>query len=86
VLSTPAVSDEQITTFLGIVDASQVPARAGNPNEHEVTHPFRIGIDEALAALAGGAIRFAALVLALQWLALNRARLDAICGGEAATR
>src|SRR5205807_6454775 len=50
-LPTPGASDEQITLFLGIVDASNVPERAGSPAEREETRPMRVAIDRALAAL-----------------------------------
>jgi ADP-ribose pyrophosphatase len=75
---TPGASDEQITLFVGFVDAAQVPDRAGSAAEREETLPFRASIDAALAALAGGAMHNGLLVLALYWLALNRGRLKEI--------
>ncbi len=80
-LPTPGASDERITLFLGIVDAAQVPARAGAAAEREETAPLRVPIDAALAALAGGTMQNGLLVLALQWLALNRSRLAEIARG-----
>jgi ADP-ribose pyrophosphatase len=77
-LPTPGASDEQITLFVGLVDAAQVPDRAGIAAEREQTHPFRVPIDAALAALADGAMYNGLLVLALHWLALNRGRLAEI--------
>ena len=56
-LTSPGISDEEVTLFLGIVDAS------------------RVSIDAALSALSAGTVRNGPLVTALQWLALNRARL-----------
>jgi ADP-ribose pyrophosphatase len=82
-LPTPGASDEQITLFLGIVDAAQVPDRAGSAAEREETHPFRVPIDLALGALADGAIHNGLLLLALHWLARNRGRLKEIVGGSA---
>jgi ADP-ribose pyrophosphatase len=82
-LPTPGASDEQITLFLAIVDAAQVPDRAGAAAEREETRPLRVSIDAALAALAGGAMHNGLLVLALHWLALNRGRLKEIAGGGA---
>jgi ADP-ribose pyrophosphatase len=76
--TSPGLSDEVITLFLGIVDASRVPARAGLAAEHEETVLMRVPIDAALAALAGGALHNGPLIVALQWLALNRARLGEI--------
>jgi ADP-ribose pyrophosphatase len=79
---TPGASDEQITLFVGIVDAAQVPDRAGSAAEREETRPFRVSIDAALAALACGAMHNGLLVLALYWLALNRDRLAEIARGD----
>jgi ADP-ribose pyrophosphatase len=77
-LTTPGMCDEEITLFLGVVDSSQVPERSGAVHEDEETHPFTVAIDAALAALDGGALRDGPLIIALQWLALNRARLPHI--------
>jgi ADP-ribose pyrophosphatase len=77
-LTSPGMSDEEITLFLGIVDASGVPERAGAAAEHEETVPMRVPIDAALAALATGTVRNGPLIIALQWLALNRGRLSEI--------
>jgi ADP-ribose pyrophosphatase len=77
-LPTPGASDEQITLFLGIVDAAQVPDQAGAAAEREETWPLRVSIDAALAALAGDTMHNGLLVLALHWLALNRGRLKEI--------
>ena len=77
-LTSPGMSDEEITLFLGVVDASGVPQRAGAAAEHEETVPMRVPIDAALAALAAGTVRNGPLIIALQWLALNRGRLSEI--------
>jgi ADP-ribose pyrophosphatase len=77
-LTSPGMSDEEITLFLGVVDASGVPERAGAAAEHEETVPIRVPIDAALAALAAGTVRNGPLIIALQWLALNRGRLSEI--------
>jgi ADP-ribose diphosphatase len=77
-LTSPGMSDEEITLFLGVVDASGVPERAGAAAEHEETVPMRVPIDAALAALAAGTVRNGPLIIALQWLALNRGRLSDI--------
>jgi len=77
-LPTPGITDEEITLCLGIVDAAQVPERAGAPAERETTRPLRVPIDAALAALAQGTMRNGVLIMALQWLALNRTRLGQI--------
>ena len=71
----PGVDHELATMFLGVVDATQTPARAGAASENEETAPFRVPIDDALAALAAGSFVNGYTVIALQWLALNRGRL-----------
>jgi ADP-ribose diphosphatase len=83
-LPTPGASDEEITLFLGIVDAGEVPAAAGAAAEREETRPLRISIDAALAALSGNKMHNGLLVVALHWLALNRGRLAQIAGGARA--
>ncbi len=77
-LPAPGSIDEHATLFLGIVDATAVPDRAGATDEVESTHPMRVSIDEALAALEHNAMHNGFLILALQWLALHRDKLDAI--------
>ena len=85
-LTSPGMSDEEITLFLGIVDASGVPERAGAASEHEETVPMRVPIDAALSALAAGTVRNGPLIIALQWLALNRGRLGEIVRMGSITR
>ena len=71
-LTTPGICDEEITLYLGVVDA----VREGAAVEHEETVPMRVRIDTALAALADRARR--RLVVGVQWLALHRGRLGEI--------
>ncbi|WP_020179578.1 NUDIX hydrolase [Methylopila sp. M107] len=80
-LPTPGIVDEHATLFLASVDASMLQDEAGAADEHEHTRPFAISIDQAVAALGDPAARNAYLLIALQWLALNRRRL-----GELLTR
>jgi ADP-ribose pyrophosphatase len=76
VLPTPGFADEYVTYFLGFVDAAQVPARAGAAAENEDTRPFVVSIEDAVAALDHGQLANGLMVTALQWLALNRGRLQ----------
>jgi ADP-ribose pyrophosphatase len=76
VLATPGFTDEQIVFFAGFVDSSVVAQRGGVADEAEDTQPFVIPIDAALAALEHGRFANALLYSGLQWLALNRARLQ----------
>jgi ADP-ribose pyrophosphatase len=74
----PGVLDEYGTLYLAIVDASTVPQRAGLASEAEDTRPMRLKIDAALSMLTGATVCNGYLLLALQWLALNRGRLETI--------
>jgi ADP-ribose pyrophosphatase len=76
----PGILEECAAIYLASIDAAKVPVRAGASSETEHTRPIRVPIDEALDALAGGAIRNGYLMLALQWLALNRGRLADLLG------
>src|SRR6478609_9854036 len=75
-LTSPGLTDEEITLFLGVVDASRA-ALAGDA-EREASALLRAPIEAVLSALAAGAVRNGPLVTALQWLALNRPRLAEI--------
>jgi len=85
-LPAPGSIDEYATMFLGLVDAAGIPERAGAAHEKEATRPMRVTIEAAIAALEDGAMRNGFLILALQWLALHRDRLDAILSGVSAAR
>lgn len=82
----PGSSDEHAFLFLGLVDAARIPERAGAADEKEATRPMRVPIDTALAALERKVMRNGFLLIALQWLALNRGRLDQIVAGPPAAR
>jgi ADP-ribose pyrophosphatase len=69
------VDHELATLFLADINAETIAARAGAANESEEIVPFRVSIDDALTALAAGTFVNGYTVIALQWLALNRARL-----------
>jgi len=78
VMPSAGSSDEHMFFFLGVVDASKVPNRAGATHEQEDTRPLRVPIRRALDTLARGKLHYGAAVLGLQWLALNRMRLREI--------
>jgi ADP-ribose pyrophosphatase len=82
----PGASDEHAYLYLGLVDAARTPERAGAAHEKEATRPMRVPIETALEALERGIMRNGFLLIALQWLALNRNRLDAIVAGPPAAR
>jgi len=77
-LSTPGVTDEEIVVYLGAIDASQIKEGAAVTVDDEQLYVIRVPIDTALAALGSGAIHNGLLLIALQWLALNRGRLPAL--------
>jgi ADP-ribose pyrophosphatase len=79
-LPTPGIVDEHATVFLASVDAGDLPDHAGAPHERELTRPFAVPIDEAAAALADTRARNAYLLIALQWIALNRSRIKELVG------
>jgi ADP-ribose pyrophosphatase len=74
----PGVNDEYTSLFVGIVDSSAVPERAGAAMETEDTQPICVDIETALAALDEGKVHNGYLIIALQWLALNRHKLKTI--------
>jgi ADP-ribose pyrophosphatase len=78
----PGSNDEHATMFLAVVDAARVPERGGAAHESEDTRPFCVDVDTALAALGEGRVHNGYLILALQWLALNRHRVGVIAAGE----
>ncbi len=73
-LTTPGLTDEEVTVFLAAVDAARAPART-HATEGERIGVMRVPIDAALEALKAGTVRNGPLLIALQWLALNRARV-----------
>ena len=83
-LTTPGLTDEAVTVFLAAIDASQVPARTANDAEGERIETIRVPIDAALAALNEGRMHNGPMLIALQWLALNRGRLAALLGAKPA--
>jgi ADP-ribose pyrophosphatase len=73
-LPTPGLTDEEVTLFVAAVDGSRVPERT-HPTEGEYIRVIRVPIEAALDALTKGTMHNGPLVVALQWLALNRSRL-----------
>ena len=79
-LPSPGVTDEYATLYLGLVESGDVPAEAGEPGETEHTLPFLVPVDEAMASLTApfpAPFANGFVLIALQWFALNRARVDA---------
>jgi ADP-ribose pyrophosphatase len=79
-LSTPGVTDEEVTIFLAAVDTEQVREGPLVSPDGEQLYVNLISIDEAVAALDRNARRAGHLVIGLQWLALNRNRVSELLG------
>jgi ADP-ribose pyrophosphatase len=78
-LTTPGLTDEEVTVFLAAVDASRVPECTSAGGEQ--IGIVRVPIDAAIDALTLGTMRNGPLVIALQWLALNRGRVTELLRG-----
>lgn len=83
ILAAPAFADEFMSLWLAEVDATAAPERAGEEDEKEFIQPLRVPIADAVRLVDSGKIHSAPLIIALQWLAMNAARLeDVLRSGE----
>ena len=73
-------SDEKITLFLAKVDASHAGGIYGLNEEHEDIRVRVCDSADAFTALKKGYINNAFTIIALQWLLLNKAEIDAKWG------
>lgn len=76
-LPSPGGSDEHFTLFVAQADLSTAGGIHGLPEEGEDIRVNVMSTNQALAAMQRGRINNAPCLLALQWLALNKARLQA---------
>lgn len=74
-LTSPGLTDDEVTFFLCTVDASTVREGPRITLDGEYLHVGRVPIDDAIRALNRGAVRGSAIVIGLQWLSLNRENL-----------
>jgi ADP-ribose pyrophosphatase len=74
-LSTPGLTDEDVTMFLAAIDAAEVREAALTTSDNEHVCVQRISIDAVLSALDRNAVRGVPMIVGLQWLALNRTRV-----------
>lgn len=74
----PGGSSETLALFCGRVVSEAAGGVHGLCHEDEDIRPLVLSTDEALARLEAGGIVNASTVIALQWLALNKARLHAL--------
>ena len=75
-LSSPGGTDERLYLYLGIVDATDVAGVYGLDHEQEDIRVQVFDYQDALGLLQSGEIDNAATVICLQWLALNKSRID----------
>ena len=71
----PGACSETIELFCGRVDASNAGGVHGLDHEHEDIRVITVGFDEAMSWIESGRLNSAAVIMALQWLAMNKARL-----------
>lgn len=75
-LSTPGLTDEEVTIFLATIDASKVNEGPRATTDNEQLYVHRVTIDAAIGTLDRHTTRSSPLIIGLQWLALNRSRID----------
>lgn len=76
-LPSPGGSDELFTLFVACADLGSAAGVHGLPEEGEDIRVNVMSVNQALAAVQRGRINNAACLIALQWLALNKSRLQA---------
>ncbi|MGL5336696.1 MAG: ADP-ribose diphosphatase [Enterovibrio sp.] len=74
-LPSPGGSSETIALYLGIVDIKTAHGIHGVVEEDEDILVHVVPLQEALALVQNGTISNAASIIALQWLALNKAQM-----------
>ena len=75
-LASPGGSTEKIHLYCAQVDSRDVGGVFGLDEEDEDIKVHVVSVDDALAMLASGQVNNAAAIISLQWLALNRAKID----------
>ena len=76
-LSSPGGSDEKLHLYCGLCDLSQAGGIYGLPEEGEDIRMHVFAAEAVFAELFNGAFNNAAALICLQWLQLNRPRLQA---------
>jgi ADP-ribose pyrophosphatase len=74
-LSSPGLTDEEVTVFLADVDATEARKGAHVTAENEQLYIWRVPVDAAIQILDRHGARGGPLTIGLQWLALNRGRI-----------
>ena len=81
-LTTPGLTDEEVTIFLGAIDASAVREGPRTAPDGERLQIGRVPIEDVIRALDHGAIHGGPVVIGLQWLSLNREQLPQLLGRD----
>ncbi len=71
----PGACSETIELFCGRVDASQAGGIHGLDHENEDIRVITADFDEAFSWIESGRLNSAAVIMALQWLAMNKSML-----------
>jgi ADP-ribose pyrophosphatase len=74
--SSPGNNTEQLHLFVGRVDSAKVLTHAGLADEHEDIRVHVMSFDDAVALLVAGGIVNSHAIIALQWLQLNKPKVD----------
>ncbi|WP_166266290.1 NUDIX domain-containing protein [Marinobacter caseinilyticus] len=75
-LVSPGGTTEMVHLFCGCVSTDGAGGLFGLEAEHEDIRAHVFSVDDALAMMAAGHINNAAAIISLQWLQLNRSRLQ----------
>lgn len=74
--TSPGCVDEKITLYCGLIDSSDKGGIFGLKEEHEDISVSAYSLDEAITLLRDGKILNVNTVVALQWLQINRDRIE----------
>jgi ADP-ribose pyrophosphatase len=74
-LVSPGGTSERIALYCGRVDASEAGGVHGLAEEGEDIRVTRVAFDEACDLLASGRLNSASVIIAMQWLMMNRDRI-----------
>lgn len=77
----PGGSTERIHLFLGLVDARELGGIHGLPDEGEDIKVHVLSLPEVVSMLSRGEIDNSPAIIAIQWLLLNKERVDQAWGG-----
>lgn len=76
-MPSPGGSNERLHVFVGRADLAAAGGIFGCPDEGENIRALTVPVSDIPALLNGGLLDNAASIIALQWLLLNKAQLDA---------